>query len=181
MEKAQARLFEERFLIEARIAARLQHPGIVVVHDVGREPDTGILFIALELLKGRTLQDLLNDGPLAWTDAVRLIARVAHALDHAHAEGVIHRDIKPANVMVLPSGEPKLMDFGIARVENAAATISVPGEFIGTPLYASPEQALGQPLDKRSDIFSFGRRGLLGPRRPVSLHGELRCPRSSAK
>ena len=155
-EPAQAQLFEERFLVEARIAARLQHPGIVVVHDVGRDSSTGTLYIALELLRGRTLQDLLNGGPLPWPDAVRLTAGVARALHYAHAEGVIHRDIKPANVMVLPSGEPKIMDFGIARVENARATISSPGEFLGTPLYSSPEQALGQTLDKRTDIFSLG-------------------------
>ena len=122
LDTAQAHLFEERFLVEARIAARLQHPGIVVVHDVGRDEATGILYIALELLRGRTLQQILNDGPLAWPDALRLVARVAQALDHAHGEGIIHRDIKPANVMVLPSGEPKIMDFGIARVENAGAT-----------------------------------------------------------
>ncbi len=156
IEPSQAQHFEERFLIEARIAARLQHPGIVVVHDVGRDEATGTLYIALELLRGRTLQDILNDGPLPWPDAVHLTARVAHALEHAHAEGIIHRDIKPANVMVLPSGEPKIMDFGIARAENARATISAPGEFLGTPLYSSPEQTLGQPLDARSDIFSLG-------------------------
>ncbi len=147
--------FEQRFLQEARSAARLSHPGIVVVHDVGRDPVTGSPYMALELLRGRTLDGLLREkGALAWGEALRIARRLAEALQEAHSHGVIHRDIKPANVMVLESGEPKIMDFGIAKVEAAALTAA--GQFFGTPLYMSPEQALGRPVDARSDIFSLG-------------------------
>ncbi len=147
--------FEKRFLSEARAAAGLQHPGIVVVHDVGRDARTGVLYMALEHLAGRTLQALLAAGqPLPWPEAARVCARVAEALQHAHERGIIHRDVKPANIMVLPSGEPKVMDFGIARLERSDLTL--PGEAFGTPLYMSPEQAQGAPLDARSDVFSLG-------------------------
>jgi hypothetical protein len=147
--------FEDRFLAEARIAARLSHPGIVVVHDVGRDAASGTLYMALELLKGRTLADLVQDGhPLAPGDALRLVAQLARALQHAHGEGVVHRDIKPANVMVLPTGEAKIMDFGIAKVDTSQLT--TPGVFVGTPLFAAPEQLEGEPVDARSDIFSLG-------------------------
>jgi eukaryotic-like serine/threonine-protein kinase len=150
-----ARVFEERFLAEARIAAALQHPGIVVVHDVGRDPATGTLFIALELLRGQTLADLAAAGPLDWRTTLHLVAQVARALHHAHRQGVVHRDVKPANVMVLPSGEVKVMDFGIARLESARPRLTTRGEFIGTPLYTAPEQAKTEDVDGRADIFSL--------------------------
>ena len=146
--------FEERFLSEARVAAGLSHPAIVVVHDVGRDPDTGVLFIAFEYLQGQTLSDLTTTGPLEWREAFRLAGRLAEALHHAHARGVVHRDIKPGNVMVLPTGDPKIMDFGIAKLSTSQLTAA--GEFFGTPSYMSPEQALGESVDGRSDIFSLG-------------------------
>jgi serine/threonine-protein kinase len=148
--------FEERFFSEARIAARLSRPGIVVVHDVGRDPETGVLYIALEHLRGRTLATVVDNGPLEWREVCRLTAQVARALAHAHAQGVIHRDLKPANVMVLASGETKIMDFGIARIETARFRLTNPGEFVGTPLYAAPEQAARGDTDTRTDIFSLG-------------------------
>jgi serine/threonine-protein kinase len=149
--------FEQRFFAEARIAARLSHPGIVVVHDVGRDPDTGTLFIALEHLTGHTLAELAEDGhPLEWREALRLGAEIARALHHAHEQGVVHRDMKPANVMVLASGQAKIMDFGIARVETARFKLTSPGEFLGTPLYMAPEQALSGTVDRRTDVFSLG-------------------------
>jgi serine/threonine-protein kinase len=147
--------FEERFLTEARIAARLSHPGIVVVHDVGQDPDSGTLYIALEYLVGKTLAEVVAQGTaVEWREALRITKGVAEALHHAHAEGVIHRDVKPANIMILNSGEPKIMDFGIAKVESSQLTAA--GQFFGTPLYMSPEQALGRSLDARSDLFSLG-------------------------
>ncbi len=147
--------FEKRFLGEARVAARLAHPGIVVVHDVGRDADTGTLFIALEYLRGSTLAEATAAGaPLEWREALRVTARLARALHHAHSQGVIHRDIKPANVMLLPSGEVKVMDFGIAKVPQQDLTAA--GQFFGTPLYMSPEQARGDPVDGRSDLFAAG-------------------------
>ncbi|HXK08224.1 MAG TPA: serine/threonine-protein kinase [Vicinamibacteria bacterium] len=151
-----ARVLEERFLAEARIAARLQHPGIVVVHDVGVDPSSGSMFIALELLRGQTLADLGGEGPLDWRTVLRLTAQVARALGYAHAHGVVHRDIKPANVFVLPTGEAKVMDFGIARLESDRQRLTTKGEFIGTPLYTAPEQARNEDVDGRADVFSLG-------------------------
>src|SRR5438093_1323155 len=96
--------YERRFLAEARIAARLTHPGIVIVHDVGRDAEKGILFIALEHLHGRTLAQIAGEGRPDWREALRIVARVAEALDYAHADRVVHRDITPANIIVLPAG-----------------------------------------------------------------------------
>ncbi len=135
-----ARALEERFLAEARIAAALQHPGIVVVHDVGRDPATGALFIALELLRGPTLAEVGARGPLGWRSVLQIVAPVARALHHAHVHGVVHRDVKPANVVVLDSGEVRITDFGIARLESGLQRLTTDGEFIGTPLYTAPER-----------------------------------------
>ena len=153
--ESERRLFEERFLTEARVAAGLAHPGIVVVHDAGRDAATGTLFIAFEHLQGRTLAEMTAEGvSMESREALRITGRVAEALHHAHARGVIHRDIKPANIMVLPNGDPKIMDFGIAKVPASQLTLT--GEFFGTPSYMSPEQANGDAVDFRSDLFSLG-------------------------
>ena len=147
--------FEKRFMAEARVAAGLAHPGIVVVHDVGRDPDSGMLYIALEYLRGSTLAEVTAAGaPLESREALRITARLARALHHAHVAGVIHRDVKPANVMLLPSGDVKVMDFGIAKVPQQDLTAA--GQFFGTPLYMSPEQARGEAVDGRSDLFALG-------------------------
>ncbi len=178
-EGEEGRVFEERFLAEARIAAALQHPGIVVVHDVGRDPATGTLFIALELLRGQTLADLAAAGPLDWRTVLHLVAQVARALHHAHGHGIVHRDVKPANVVVLPSGEVKVMDFGIAQLESARQRLTTKGEFIGTPLYSAPEQARTEDLDGRADVFSLasvaytlltGRAAFMAPTIPGIVH-----------
>jgi serine/threonine-protein kinase len=174
-----ARVYEERFMAEARIAAALHHPGIVVVHDVGRDPATGALFIALELLRGETLADLGLRGPVEWPTVLRLMAQVARALHHAHLAGVVHRDVKPANVVVLPTGEAKVMDFGIARLEGAGGRLTTAGEFIGTPLYTAPEQARTEEVDGRADVFSLasvaytlltGQAAFLAPTIPGIVH-----------
>jgi hypothetical protein len=147
--------FEERFGVEARVAGRLSHPGIVVVHDVGRDADTGVLYMALEYLEGQTLADLAAAGEFPpWRETLAIVAKLARALHHAHENGVVHRDVKPANVMLLHTGEPKIMDFGIAKAPHIELTSA--GQLFGTPLYMSPEQALGQPVDGRSDLFSLG-------------------------
>ncbi len=156
--KEEREAFEQRFFAEAR-AARLTHPGIVVVHDVGRDSATGTLFLALEYLEGRTLSELAAEGRLDWREAFRLGAQVARALHHAHSQGIVHRDMKPANVMVLPSGQTKIMDFGIAggMVDTARfKKLTNPGEFLGTPLYTAPEQATSENVDGRADVFSLG-------------------------
>ena len=171
--------YEERFLAEARIAAQLQHPGIVVVHDVGRDEASGTLFIALELLRGQTLAELAREGQLEWARVMRIVGQVARALGYAHARGVVHRDIKPANVIVLPSGEAKVTDFGIAQLENARQRLTSTGEFIGTPLYTAPEQARAEDVDGRADVFSLasvaytllvGRPPFMAPNIPGIVH-----------
>jgi serine/threonine-protein kinase len=148
--------FEQRFFAEGRSAARLSHPGIIVCHDVGKDPTTGTLFIVLEYLKGRTLADhVKSNGPMPWRQAVGIVGRVARAIDHAHKHGVVHRDLKPANIMLLDAGEPKIMDFGIAKVETARLKLTAIGQSLGSPLYMSPEQALGNDTDTRTDIYSL--------------------------
>jgi len=148
--------FEKRFIQEGRIVARLSHEGIVGVYDVGRDKRDGVPYMALEYLEGQTLASILADGPApTWRESLALVAQVADALHYAHGQGVIHRDIKPANIMVLPSGRAKIMDFGLAKHE-AGIELTSTGQFMGTPLYMSPEQALGERLDSRSDLFSLG-------------------------
>jgi serine/threonine protein kinase len=147
--------FEARFVQEARAAAGLAHPGIVVVYEVGVDLEAGTLYMALEFLRGKTFEAILSAGqPLEWREVLRAVARVADALDHAHAHGIVHRDIKPANIMVLASGEPKIMDFGVAKLE--AGELTTGGQVFGSPSYMSPEQADGRTLDGRSDLFSLG-------------------------
>jgi len=147
--------FEKRFLAEARAVAVLSHPGIVVVHDVGTDEKTETPYIAMEFLEGKTLEEVTAGGKrLDWREAFGLAARAAWALHHAHDRGIVHRDIKPANIMRMPSGEPKIMDFGIARLP--ASELTAAGDLFGTPSYMSPEQAVGAVADARSDIFSLG-------------------------
>jgi serine/threonine-protein kinase len=146
--------FEKRFQQEGRAAAGLQHPGIVVVYEIGADPSTGVPYIALELLHGQTLETLLRAGRQEWKAALGLAARVADALQHAHSHGVVHRDLKPANIMVLASGEPKIMDFGVAKLE--ASILTTQGQVFGSPAYMAPEQALEARADARSDVFSLG-------------------------
>ena len=168
--------FEQRFMTEARAAASLSHPGIVVVHEVDRDPETGLLYLALEYLPGTTLSErIATGGPLEERDALRLALRVAQALHYAHERGVVHRDVKPANVMVLPDGEPKILDFGLAKLE-AGHEHTAAGQFLGTPLFMSPEQAQGLPADGRSDLFSLGAilYTLLAGRRPFEAENVTR-------
>ena len=171
--------FERRFLQEARAAAGLASPNIVVVYEVGTDAATGLLYIALEYLRGKTLEAMLSTGQrLDWRETLRTVGRIAGALHHAHSQGVIHRDVKPANIMVLPSGEPKIMDFGIAKLE--AGELTAAGRVLGSPSYMSPEQAAGARVDARSDLFSLGsvlyelltaRKAFGGPTLPAILRG----------
>jgi len=147
--------FRERFFREAKAAGRLNHPGIVTIHDVGECPDTGLVYIAMEYIKGQDLKKMLGpDRRLHPAEAARIVAEVALALDYAHNLGVVHRDIKPANIILTTDGSPKVMDFGIARLESSNLTVD--GQFIGTPNFMSPEQIMGQSVDGRSDLFSLG-------------------------
>ncbi len=146
---------QTRFLREAKIAGRLQHPNIVTIYDVGRED--GRTFIAMEYVDGRPLSRLLRpDTPL--TDAQRfLIARqTAEALCHAHERQVIHRDVKPGNILIRKDGVVKVSDFGIGKLLNGDGDLTRTGMMVGSPSYMSPEQIRGDTLDGRSDIFSLG-------------------------
>lgn len=145
--------FLARFQREAEVSGVLNHPGIVAIYDVG-ECDLGP-FLAMEYVAGKPLDHFIkNQVPMALSQKLRIAAQVAEALDHAHSKGIIHRDVKPGNVMVADEGHPKLMDFGIAKREDAGLTQT--GTFLGTPSYASPEQIKEGTVDNRSDIFSFG-------------------------
>lgn len=153
--EAERRDFEQRFLREAAVAGQLSHPGILLVYDVGQEPESGLLYMALEYLLGKPLDALVSLGqPLEWREALRTVAQVAEALQHAHSRGILHRDIKPGNIMILESGEPKVLDFGIARLP--ADKLTSAGRTMGSPAYMSPEQVAGRKLDQRTDIFSLG-------------------------
>jgi serine/threonine-protein kinase len=127
----------------------------VVVYEVGSDPETHVPYMALELLRGHPLDRLIRGGgrpPLP--DALRVGALLAAALHHAHSHGVVHRDLKPANVMILSDGTPKIMDFGVAKLESSRLTAQ--GQTFGSPAYMAPEQALEARADARSDIFSLG-------------------------
>jgi serine/threonine-protein kinase len=143
-----------RFKREAQAAASLSHPNIVGVYDTGTEDGTH--FIVMEYVEGRTLKDVIRaEGPLYPERAAEITADVCSALIAAHARGLIHRDIKPGNVMLTPEGKVKVMDFGIARA-TTSETITQTAAVVGTAQYISPEQAQGQTVDYRSDLYSVG-------------------------
>ena len=144
---------EARFIQEAKAAGGLNHPGIITIHDLGREGDW--LYIAMELLEGTELKDRMVVGGLPLVEAVDIAAQVAAALSVAHARGVVHRDIKPGNIILVADGHAKLMDFGIARMKSSDLRTQS-GTMMGSPKYMSPEQVGGHPVDHRSDIFSLG-------------------------
>jgi eukaryotic-like serine/threonine-protein kinase len=147
--------FVMRFRREAQAAASIGHPHIVSVFDTGS--DDGVHYIVMEYVEGRTLAEILVGGGRILPDrAIDIAMDVCRALEAAHAQGVIHRDIKPGNIMLDPRGDVKVTDFGIARVTTTADTVAQTAAILGTASYLSPEQAQGQPVDGRSDIYSLG-------------------------
>ena len=156
--------FRQMFREEAQKAARMAHPTIVRVFDAGEEtvPDQDgvgrpVPFIVMEYVDGRLLKDIISDGPVAPHEAVRIIAQVLTALEYSHRALLVHRDIKPGNIMVTQSGQVKVMDFGIARaVSDNSATVAETGAVLGTAQYFSPEQARGETVDARTDLYSTG-------------------------
>jgi predicted ATPase len=149
--------FQIRFQRETRATAALNHPHICTLYDVGEH--NGSAYLVMEYVEGQTLASRLHEGPLPLDQLVRLGAEVAQALESAHERGIIHRDLKPANLMVTPAGI-KVLDFGLAKFADrepaAAADATAARTILGTPSYMSPEQAHGEKLDSRSDLFSFG-------------------------
>ena len=150
------RSFVERFRREAQAAANLSHPNIVSLYDFGN--DEAAYFIVMELIDGRGLETVISDdGPLLPERAAEIAADVARALDRAHTAGLVHRDIKPSNIMITSYGQTKVTDFGIARaLGDGEQTMTQTGMVIGTASYLSPEQAQGNPVDARSDVYALG-------------------------
>jgi eukaryotic-like serine/threonine-protein kinase len=147
--------FVRRFLNEPKAAGKLSHSNIVTVHDAGE--DHGTFYIVMEFLSGKTLKDVMLERKLGVQEIIHIGVQVAEALEYAHQEGIVHRDIKPSNIILMADGKAILTDFGIARIEDPAAHIlTQDGEILGTPLYMSPEQVMGQPVDGRSDLYSLG-------------------------
>ncbi len=161
----------DRFHREACAASGLNHPHICTVHDIGDYQ--GRPFFVMELLEGQSLNEHIADKPMAISELVDFAVQICDALKAAHAKGIIHRDIKPANIFVLPNGKIKILDFGLAKLveesHSASTTAALtdtgtigsvtrtrPGRLMGTPAYLSPEQARGEEVDTRTDIFSFG-------------------------
>jgi hypothetical protein len=148
-----------RFLREARAASAVVHPNLAAIHEVGETG--GYVFIAMELVHGRTLARLLRDGRMTVSESLRIGRGIAEGLAGAHAVGVVHRDLKPDNVMVDEAGTVKILDFGIAKLPTphgalGPSTLTHEGSILGTPGYMSPEQAFGSAVDARSDVFSIG-------------------------
>ena len=151
---------------EARLLASLNHPNIATIH--GFEQLNGVNFLVMELVPGKTLAELVRNGPMQVEEASKVAAQIAEALETAHEKGIIHRDLKPANVKVTPEGHVKVLDFGLAKISSEesgldlsqaptlSGMVSEEGRILGTPAYMSPEQARGLPVDKRTDIWAFG-------------------------
>ena len=151
--------FRTRFRMEAQAASRMSHPSIVRVYDAGEDVAEGGVtpFIVMELVRGRTLKEIISESKLTPDDAVHYVAGILEALEYSHRAGVIHRDIKPGNIMITADRRVKVMDFGIARaVSDSSSTVAETTSILGTAAYFSPEQAKGEPVDARTDLYSTG-------------------------
>src|SRR5574344_500738 len=148
--------FIKRFNTEAQSAASLSHPNIVSIYDVGHEEENNLYYIVMELIKGKTLKEIINkDGAISWKWAVNIAMQIASALELAHKSGIVHRDIKPHNIIITEDGVAKVTDFGIAKAVSNS-TMTAFGTTIGSVHYFSPEQARGSVTDAKSDLYSLG-------------------------
>jgi len=145
-----------RFRTEASAAARLQHPNIVAIHDIGEHD--GQLYFSMDLVEGGTLADRVRNGPLTAREVARIGGLIAGAVHHAHGQGVLHRDLKPSNVLLDRDGEPHVTDFGLAKHLESTVTLTDTGDVLGSPAYASPEQVRGETraIGFASDVYSMG-------------------------
>ena len=156
--------FRTRFRLEAQAASRMSHPTIVRVYDAGEDVETdadgttrAVPYIVMELVSGQTLKEIIAAGPVSIDDAIHYTDGILEALEYSHRAGVVHRDIKPGNVMVTSADQVKVMDFGIARaVSDSSSTVAETTQILGTAAYFSPEQAKGEPVDSRADVYSAG-------------------------
>ncbi|HUA59040.1 MAG TPA: serine/threonine-protein kinase, partial [Verrucomicrobiae bacterium] len=159
--KVSGERFSDRFSREVHAVAALNHPNVCILHDVGEN------YLVMELIEGPTLAERIQHGAIPLEEALGIAKQIAAALDAAHEKGIVHRDLKPGNIKIKPDGTVKVLDFGLAKVAEAAAassevspTISMAatqaGIILGTAAYMSPEQARGRPVDKRADIWAFG-------------------------
>lgn len=146
--------FASRFLIEGKITAKLQHPNLVTVYDIGTH--NGVYYLAAEYIPGGTLKERVTEGGLSVAETLDVVSDIAQGLDFAHQKGFVHRDVKPGNVLYRNDGRVVLADFGIAKAMDGSNSSTVAGASIGTPDYMSPEQARGEPVDGRSDLYSLG-------------------------
>jgi serine/threonine-protein kinase len=147
--------YVQRFIKEAKAIGRLSHPNIVTVYDVGQ--DQGTIYFAMEFLEGTPLDGVIQEKRLSPEEIVNFGVQVAEALDYAHQQGIVHRDIKPGNIILTSTGQAKITDFGIARIEDPSAPQQTQaGEILGTPSYIPPELLMSQPVDGRSDLYSLG-------------------------
>ncbi len=144
----------ERFVHEARAASSLDHPNICTIHEIGEEK-TAEIYIAMACYKGESLKEKIKKGPLPAAEVIGIAAQVAEGLSKAHEEGIVHRDIKPGNILFTPIGTAKIVDFGLAKLAGQAR-MTLPGTTLGTVAYMSPEQARGESVDERTDIWSLG-------------------------
>src|SRR6267143_4114544 len=168
--KASDPKLRERFLREARTAAKLSHPNIIPIHAV--EEIDEFVFFAMAYIEGETLTERVRRrGPLAPSDASRVLRDVAWALAYAHGQGVIHRDVKPDNILLETSGRVLVADFGIASVVAGAGGLAT-GAVVGTPEFMSPEQALGEEVDGRSDLYALGIVGFFAFSGTLPFEGE---------